>query len=125
MATKSNEKKIILQQMEITRELSDIILEDLRAGSLKKWMQIDKNGSACEGELEYVNEERLLKIVRALGDIFELQRLALGIPVYKEKSDNELGLAKIELERQKIKQKETPIETIPDDGFLDAIRASF
>ena len=125
---KSMQDRVVGRQLEITGKVLDAVERALcRGDQLFRYTEMVK-GKECEAQLiehtgDTLNEKRLFEITRALDVVFELQRLALGIPVFKEKSDAEMAKAKLNLEKKKFESKVSaaPAE---DDGFLEAIAAS-
>lgn len=71
--------------------------------------------------LPYINEARIGRLVKALGDIFELQRLALQIPQFKELHDAKCADRKLELELLKIENASDTAPRVSDDGFIRAL----
>lgn len=85
-------------------------------------------GTVCT-ELDAVNEERLLKLVKVLSELIGIQHDILAVPLFKEtadaensraklESDRDIALRKIELELMKVDGSES--NAIPEQ-LLDAL----
>lgn len=121
------------KQLELTDSLLEKLLETAKSGS-ELYYYIDERRSG-DGSYEFLadklpvlNEERLLKLVKAAGELFLLQRMALGLPDIKDelaerKLEQEKAIAsrKLDLELLKI---DGPAERESDDGFLAALGLS-
>ncbi|MBQ4313315.1 MAG: hypothetical protein IJC18_03795 [Clostridia bacterium] len=121
----------ISMQLAVTDRLLEII-----AGALEKEDELyyhvafakSSDGSEFVAQrLPMLNDERLGRIVKALSDIFTLQRMVLGIHDYKDElsalkieKDSHLASRKLELELLKIENSQGAPDTAPD-GFLAAL----
>jgi hypothetical protein len=73
-------------------------------------VEVQKSASAGTAflaeKLPAIDEVRLGRLVKALGDIFELQRAALSIPAFKEAHDAHLTSEKLKIESRLAGEKE-------------------
>lgn len=115
----------IARQLEITDRLLDIIAKALEnPDELFAHIECRKTGGDIELVCEktpYLNDVRLVQLVKALGDIFEYQRLALCIPEFKERHDAQFADRKLDIELLKLENAAKSVSSVGDDGFLEAL----
>lgn len=103
-------RKCLARHLSITGRLLDII-EAALSNDDEMYYYIETLKSAQDGSiyaqerLRTINETRLGRLVKTLGEVIELQRLALSIPGYKESSDAHLAGEKERRERETAEQK--------------------
>ncbi|MBE6765571.1 MAG: hypothetical protein E7546_06840 [Ruminococcaceae bacterium] len=123
--TESQKKTHISRQLEITDRLLDIIAQALEnPDELFGYVECQKVGGEVEFAYEkipYINDARLARLVKAVSDIFELQRLALCIPEFKEQHDAQFAERKLDLELLKIEKSAKNMSLCADDGFIAAL----
>lgn len=113
--------EVLKRQLDLTERLLDRVWEALdNPDELYRYVEFRRSGDSEAELMRTLHEERLGRLVKALGEIFELQRLAMGIPMFKEKNDADMAKAKLELEREKLTPKDG---SFADDGFLEAIES--
>lgn len=119
---------VLARQLAITDRLLDAVCAALdNPDELFTYAEFQKSQSGAEfvcQRLPVINEARLGRLVKAVGDIFELQRIALQIPAFKEQHDAECAARKLELELMKLENSAGARETICDDGFMEALGAA-
>jgi len=124
---KAVQDRVLRRQLELTGYILDAVERAIRCDDqLFRYIEFVKGKEEASFEEHTggtLNEKRLFEITRALEIIFELQRMALEIPVFKERSDADMARAKLNFEKKKHEAK-TMTGPPPDDGFLDAITAA-
>lgn len=95
------------------------------------YIDIQKTSSGIEyvsQRMENVNIDRIGKLIKAVADVFELQRIALGLHDYKDElsarkieQDGDIANRKLALERMKLEGLAD--NGAVDDGFLEALGA--
>lgn len=118
-------RRRLSNQLKICDRLLEVISDALEdPDELFGYVECQKqNGEVifANERLPYINEARVGRLVKALGDIFELQRLALQIPQFKELHDAKCADRKLELELLKIENASDTAPRVSDDGFIRAL----
>lgn len=128
------------RQLDLSDRLVDVISKALDdPDELFRHVAFAKSGDGfvCETE-RALNEERLVRLVKALGELFEIQRVILGVHEYKDElsaakleqderltiskleKQSELALRKLEIELLKL---EGDCSAPDDDNFFAAFSA--
>lgn len=109
-AENGDKRKIrVERQLKLTDRMLDVLekaLED--EDELYGWIEFWKTTSTGEfvsDRLGYLNDERFGRFIKAASDIFELQRIVLGIHDYRDelsaqKLENDADIARSKLEQQ-------------------------
>lgn len=99
----------ISRQLKLTDRMMDIIEQALSdEDELYGWIEFWKTTSTGEfvsDRLGYLNDERFGRLVRTAAEVFELQRIVLGIHDYRDelsarKLENDADIARSKLEQQ-------------------------
>lgn len=118
------------KQLAVTDRMLDVFISALENDAeFYTYIELQKvSGGAeyVEQKMGVINVDRASKLIKAVGDIFELQRAALGLHDYKDElsarkieQDGDIAHRKLELERLKL---DGLLDTgVPDDGFLAAL----
>lgn len=116
------------KQLALTDRLLDVCIGALENGEdeFYSYVETQKGEGWTVAKLDVINIDRVAKIIKAVGDIFELQRLALGLHDYKDElsarkleQDCDIAHLKLDLERMKLEGQTTA--PVCDDGFLEAL----
>jgi len=120
----------VTRQLELTDRMMDIVERALGdENELYGWVEFWKTTSAGEfvsTRLEYLNDERFSRIVRTAADIFELQRIVLGIHDYKDelsarKIQNDAEIARSKIEQQaELAGRKLEIELLRMESALES-----
>ena len=118
------------KQLAVTDRMLDVFMRALeRDAEFYTYIELQKVSGGAEyisSQMEIINIDRAAKLIKAVGDIFELQRAALGLHEYKDElsarkieQDGDIAHRKLELERLKLEG--LCDAGVPDDGFLEAL----
>lgn len=130
----------IARQLELTDRMLDIIETALNdKDELFGWVEFWKttqNGEYVAERLQYLNDERLSRLIKSAADVFALQRTVLGIHEYRDElsarkleSDADIARCKLMQQAQLAGQKlelellrmENAQDVTPTDDFLAAL----
>ena len=118
------------KQLAVTDRMLDVFMRALeRDAEFYTYIELQKVSGGAEyvsSQMEIINIDRAAKLIKAVGDIFELQRAALGLHEYKDElsarkieQDGDIAHRKLELERLKLEG--SCDAGMIDDGFLEAL----
>lgn len=113
----------LTKQLAVTDRLLDVIGEALeREGELNFHTEFAKSSGGSEfvcQRLETIDDERLLRFVKAVADVCELQRILLGVHEYRDE------LAAVKLEQDgRLASRKLDIEMLKLDGGGDDERTA-
>lgn len=123
------------RQLAITDKMLDIISTAMEnPDEFYYHIEFGKTSGGSEfviQRLDALNDERIGRLVKSVGEIFELQRIALGIHDYRDEvaarkvdQDGEIAGRKLELEMIKLENAGGCEEEDTADGFLEALGIS-